>query len=73
MVKHGAQRSRRSFARGVRLTISLPREDYDRLRVEAERMRVSLAWVIRRAVQSYAAESDPSLQLGRSKRGAEPG
>lgn len=48
----------------VRLTVSLPPDDYERVRDLAERMRVSLAWVVREAVTEYMAtpetESGPS-------------
>jgi len=55
MVDRGATGRKRLAERTVRLSISLPLEDYAELCAEAERMRVSLAWVVRRAVSAHVA------------------
>jgi hypothetical protein len=47
------KKSRKAPEKSVRLTISLPWDDYARLRAEAEEMQASLAWVIRRALSSH--------------------
>jgi len=39
----------------VRLTISIPREHYERLEQLAAQMKVSRAWVIRDALEGYLA------------------
>lgn len=45
----------------MRLSISLPLEDYTELCAEAQKMQVSLAWVIRRAVASHIAAARSGL------------
>lgn len=52
-MKDGERKRSASTEKSVRLTISLPVEDYRHLAAEAGAMRVSLAWMIRRAVSSY--------------------
>jgi len=48
MVKGGAKKSA-----AIRLTVGFPVDDYKQLREEAERLGVSLGWVVREAVSVY--------------------
>ncbi|MEP0842528.1 MAG: CopG family transcriptional regulator [Phycisphaerae bacterium] len=52
-MKNGAQSPSKDHGRAVRVSISLPAEDYAFLRAEAARMRASIAWVVRQAVAAY--------------------
>ena len=45
---------------GPRLTVSLTSGDYDALIALAEKDRVSISWVMRRAVQNYLNDSSPA-------------
>lgn len=42
-----------------RLSITLPRREYDALQKIADRQRVSLAWVVRDAVSGYLSDKGP--------------
>lgn len=65
MVKDGENAGHGRAAKPVRLTISLPREDYLQLQRQAGELRVSLAWVVRSAVSSYLTETgDPPRPHG---------
>ena len=50
--KEGNQKS-------TRTTVSIPSEDYEELERIAVRNKVSVAWVIRKAVSHYLAEQAP--------------
>jgi len=52
----------------ARFSVSLPPTDYERVREEAERMRVSLAWVVREAVSVYLADSPRSPHAALPRR-----
>jgi predicted DNA-binding protein len=43
----------------VRTTVSLPKEDYGELERLAKEKKVSVAWVIREAVESYLNQQPP--------------
>ena len=43
----------------VRTTVSVPREDYSELEVLAERKKVSVAWVVREAIDRYLHSEMP--------------
>jgi metal-responsive CopG/Arc/MetJ family transcriptional regulator len=43
----------------VRTTVSLPTDNYRELERLAERKKVSIAWVIREAVDNYLAQQSP--------------
>lgn len=49
-------------AKSVRTTVSLPPDDYDELEALARKNRVSVAWVIRDAVQKYLESQTPLLR-----------
>lgn len=46
----------------VRLSITIPADDYTDLKKTAGRKRVSLAWVVRDAVQEYLKNQAPLLR-----------
>jgi hypothetical protein len=46
----------------VRTTVSLPRDDYSELEVMAQKKRVSVAWIVRRAVEEYLQRQSPLLR-----------
>lgn len=70
MVKHGERKRFPLEENSIRLTISLPAKDYRYLAAEAARMRVSLAWVIRRAVSSYLVGTSVQVSgTGRKAKG----
>lgn len=48
--------------RTVRATVSFPEDQYIELERIAQKQRVSLAWVVRDAVQSYLATRWPLLE-----------
>lgn len=50
--------------RTVRASVSFPADHYAELERIAQSKRVSLAWVVRDAVQSYLATSWPLLESG---------
>ena len=43
----------------VRTTVTLPKEDHQELERIAEQKKVSLAWVVRDAVEQYLAQQAP--------------
>lgn len=52
-----------------RITVSLPREDYDALGAIADESGASVSWVVRRAVVKYLREQDvPANARQRSAR-----
>jgi len=51
-------RSERTAAQ-VRATLSFPSDVYDNLKSIAKQKKVSLAWVVREAVEQYLAEKWP--------------
>jgi predicted DNA-binding protein len=51
--------TRRAPKRQVRVTVSLPKEQHEHLSRLAKRLRVSLAWVIRDAVDKYIENEAP--------------
>jgi hypothetical protein len=67
MVKDGSRKRKKRAEQAIRLTISLPLDDYTHLCAEAERMHVSLAWVIRRAVSSHVEATRSGLPDSSSK------
>jgi len=65
VVKNGENAGHGRTAKPVRLTISLPPEDYLQLQRQAGELRVSLAWVVRNAVSSYLTQTgDPPRPHG---------
>ncbi len=46
----------------VRTTVSLPQDDYSELEVMAEQKKVSVAWVVRRAIEEYLQRQSPLLR-----------
>jgi hypothetical protein len=46
----------------VRTTVSLPRDDYSELEALAKRQKVSVAWIVRRAVEEYLQGQTTLLQ-----------
>jgi predicted transcriptional regulator len=46
-------RRKRLTSDSVRVTVSLPRDQHERASRLAEKLRVSLAWVVRDAVEKY--------------------
>ena len=51
----------------VRASISFPTELYETLEIIAKGKKVSLAWVVRDAVESYVADKWPLLGLPEGK------
>jgi predicted transcriptional regulator len=49
-------------AKSVRTTVSLPSDDYVELEALARKHRVSVAWIIRDAVQKYLDGQAPLLR-----------
>ncbi len=49
----------RKRSESVRISITLPTEHHDELQVLAKGKRVSLAWVVRDAVERYLADQAP--------------
>ena len=43
----------------VRLSITIPADDYDDIRTTADQKRVSIAWVVRDALRQYLKEQAP--------------
>ena len=50
--------------RSIRASISIPKEQYSVLEKIAEENRVSLAWVVRDAIDSYLKSKWPALPQG---------
>ncbi len=46
----------------VRLSVTIPTDDYTDLKKTADRKRVSVAWVVRDAVQEYLRNQSPLLR-----------
>jgi metal-responsive CopG/Arc/MetJ family transcriptional regulator len=46
-------------AKSTRTSVSLRQEDYDEIERIAERKKVSIAWVIRDAVERYLSQQSP--------------
>jgi metal-responsive CopG/Arc/MetJ family transcriptional regulator len=49
----------------VRTTVSLPVQDYQELERIAEQKKVSVAWVVRAAVEDYLAAQSPVVHRSR--------
>ena len=45
--------------KSVRTTVSIPAQDYQELEQLAEQKRVSVAWVVREAVNKYLSDASP--------------
>jgi predicted DNA-binding protein len=43
----------------TRVTVTVPKEHYEILRAEARSRKVSLAWVVREAIERYVHEAAP--------------
>jgi len=54
-----AQEKQSSEKPTVRTTVSVPRQDYYELEVLAERKKVSVAWVVREAIDRYLHSEMP--------------
>jgi hypothetical protein len=48
----------------VRLSVSLPRDVYDALETKATHHNVSLAWLVREAVNDHLDQDIPLLRVG---------
>lgn len=61
-----ANRRVRSYAapaeRTVRASVSFPEDQYSELERIADHQRVSLAWVVREAVETYLVNREPLLR-----------
>lgn len=57
---------KKSRPKTVRCSISFPTEQYDELERLAKSKKVSLAWVVRDAMDRYLAEQWPLLHRSRS-------
>ncbi len=53
----------------VRATISFPAEHYAELERMAQEKKVSLAWIVRDAVEKYLVDQWPLLGAGDRRRG----
>jgi metal-responsive CopG/Arc/MetJ family transcriptional regulator len=53
------QRKAATPIRPIRVTVSLPKDLHEQLSRRANRLKVSLAWVIRDAVDKYVADETP--------------
>lgn len=51
--------------KSVRSTVSIPADQYEELQRIADKKRVSIAWVIRDAIEHYLAAESPLFQKGR--------
>ncbi len=51
--------------RSVRSTVSIPEDQYIQLQRIAEKKRVSLAWVVREAIEQYLIAESPLFHQGR--------
>lgn len=52
-------KTKRDSKKSVRTTVSIPADDYEELERLAEKNRVSVAWVVRHAVNKYLAAEAP--------------
>ena len=62
-----AKRRKRATGRAkamIRVSVSLPSDHYERLKWLADRHRVSVAWVVRRAVEEHLVSRTPLLDRG---------
>jgi hypothetical protein len=48
----------------VRLSVSLPRDVYDALESRASNHKVSIAWLVRKAVNDHLDQDIPLLRVG---------
>ena len=48
----------------VRTTVSIPADDYAELERVAKRMKVSVAWVVREAIEKYLKSGTPLFTQG---------
>ena len=48
----------------VRTTVSIPKDDYSEIERLAERKKVSVAWVVREAIDRYLASESPLFRQG---------
>jgi predicted transcriptional regulator len=51
--------------KSVRSTVSMPADQYEEIQRIADKKRVSVAWVIRDAIDRYLAAESPLFQQGR--------
>jgi predicted house-cleaning NTP pyrophosphatase (Maf/HAM1 superfamily) len=68
MVQHGANAMAKKAdgsQRSVRSTVSIPEDQYIQLQRIAEKKRVSLAWVVREAIEQYLIAESPLFHQGR--------
>ena len=63
MVKHPGKVTGKK-AQSVRTTVTLPSEDYHELERLAEQKKVSVAWVVRAAVEKYLNAEIPLFRKG---------
>lgn len=49
----------------VRTTVTVPAADYEELERIAERKKVSVAWVVRAAVERYLTAEAPLFRMGK--------
>jgi len=57
-------KTRDDRASTVRLSVSLPRDVYDALESKASNHNVSLAWLVRKAVNDHLDQDIPLLRVG---------
>lgn len=57
--------------RTVRASVSFPEDQYVQLELIAQQQHVSIAWVVREAVQSYLLQRWPLLESGNFKEQTE--
>ncbi|MCB0133768.1 MAG: ribbon-helix-helix protein, CopG family [Caldilineaceae bacterium] len=57
--------ARTAKKKSIRTTVSLPAEDYDELERIAEKKKVSVAWVVREAVDRYLDLESPLFRRER--------
>jgi predicted DNA-binding protein len=62
MRKEDSRRFKAQSAAAVRTSISFPPEVYETLEMIAKEKKVSLAWVVREAVENYIADKWPLLK-----------
>lgn len=58
------ERKKATPKRSVRTTVSIPKDDYSVLERLAERRKVSVAWVVREAIDRYLASESPLFRQG---------
>ena len=57
--------AKQTAKRSVRTTVSIPANDYEQLERLAEQKRVSVAWVVREAVDKYLTAESPLFRESR--------